>query len=224
MDIVSTASQVVVDPVPLLVNHTHNGSIQILAVSICTHHCSKIYSTSFSNNCQICAMVCVGSIAPGTRSLGHNTENSFSLYFHSYPRLKFGVIMRCYHCFIYWLLSLLLNDGFQVPVMEFVVKLLLSLCNLTLLVWVGWIFWKNQVSTRDADALAPCVVKTSAIILLTLQQKHIFVFHGERFHLPVPSSCDIWVLKNDRKYKYIYVYYKLSTARVNSLWPSDLLK
>ena len=37
---------------------------------------------------KIAAVVCVYSIAPGTRSPGHNTENDFSLYFHSYPRFK----------------------------------------------------------------------------------------------------------------------------------------
>ena len=40
-----------------------------------------------------------------------------------------------------------------------------------------------------ADALAPCVARPSATMVLTKQDKKLFVFHEERSELPVPPEC-----------------------------------
>ena len=37
-----------------------------------------------------------------------------------------------------------------------------------------------------ANALAPCVARTMAAMILTMQDNWFLVFHGERFQLPTP--------------------------------------
>ena len=54
---------------------------------------------------------------------------------------------------------------------------------------VRLIFWDNEVNTMAADALAPCVARTSATIALIMLDKQVLVFHKEGSHLPVPSQC-----------------------------------
>ena len=56
-----------------------------------------------------------------------------------------------------------------------------------------------------ADALAPCLARSSATMTLTTQDKWVLVFHWEGFQLPVPSS----VLRNDRKGKYDFIFLKI---------------
>ena len=38
-----------------------------------------------------------------------------------------------------------------------------------------------------ADALAPCVTKSSAAMVLIMQDEHVLVFHEEGFQQPAPS-------------------------------------
>ena len=54
------------------------------------------------------------------------------------------------------------------------------------------IFWTNWVNTMAADALAPCIARSSATMVLTVQGKWIFVFHEDEFQLPTPSQW--WVM------------------------------
>ena len=49
------------------------------------------------------------------------------------------------------------------------------------------IFQDNQVNTMADDALAPCVPKTSAVMVLALQIKQVIFFHEQRFQLLLPS-------------------------------------
>ena len=44
------------------------------------------------------------------------------------------------------------------------------------------------VDTMAADALAPCVARASASMVLTMQDKQLLVFHKERFQRPVLSQ------------------------------------
>ena len=37
-----------------------------------------------------------------------------------------------------------------------------------------------------ADALAPCISRPSAAMILIMQEKQVFVFHQEGFQLPEP--------------------------------------
>ena len=39
------------------------------------------------------------------------------------------------------------------------------------------------------NALAPCITRPSAAMILTVQNKHVFVIHEERFQLHAPSYC-----------------------------------
>ena len=50
----------------------------------------------------------------------------------------------------------------------------------------------NQVITIAADALAPCITKSSAAIALTMQDKWVLVFHREGIWV----TCAILVLRN----------------------------
>ena len=45
------------------------------------------------------------------------------------------------------------------------------------------IFQDHQVNDMDADALAPCVARSSATMVLNLQHKQVIVFHKEWFQL-----------------------------------------
>ena len=47
----------------------------------------------------------------------------------------------------------------------------------------------NLVNTMAADVLAPCVTRPSEAMVLTMQDKGLFVFHGEGFQSPAPSQC-----------------------------------
>ena len=40
-----------------------------------------------------------------------------------------------------------------------------------------------------ADALAPCVPRPSAAMVLNMQSKQVVVFHEAKFQTPVPSPC-----------------------------------
>ena len=47
-------------------------------------------------------------------------------------------------------------------------------------------YFNNQVSTMTADAMAPAILRTSAVMVLAMQDmedKQIVVFHGEGFKL-----------------------------------------
>ena len=44
-------------------------------------------------------------------------------------------------------------------------------------------FCDKYVSTMAADALAPCIVRSSATRILNLQDKQIIVIHDEEFPL-----------------------------------------
>ena len=64
-----------------------------------------------------------------------------------------------------------------------------------------------------ADALAPCITRTSSPLILTIQDKPFPVFYTREFQL----SCTITMLQNDTKTQ-IYLYFskiKLSMKRVN---------
>ena len=54
---------------------------------------------------------------------------------------------------------------------------------------------ENKVNALAADALAPCVARASAAMLLTMQDKCIFLFHQGEFQQSVPS-----VMRNGTKY------------------------
>ena len=45
-----------------------------------------------------------------------------------------------------------------------------------------WIFCKNRVNTKEADALAPCIARSSAAMILTMyyRQVHINGLEQER--------------------------------------------
>ena len=49
------------------------------------------------------------------------------------------------------------------------------------------IFWENYDTTIDADALARCVARSSAIMVFHMQDKWAPVFHEEGFQLWAPS-------------------------------------
>ena len=75
-----------------------------------------------------------------------------------------------------------------------VVRLLTHIC-VTRPQWVNTsgaetgLLQDNKVITVAADALAPCTVRTSANMVLTIQDKWIFAFHEEGFQLPTPIMC-----------------------------------
>ena len=71
-------------------------------------------------------------------------------------------------------------------------------------------FWENEVKTMSADALAPCITRTPATMVLTVLDKQFLVFHFEGFQLPVPILC--WDKKNMKKF-YVFTN-KISTRRV----------
>ena len=49
------------------------------------------------------------------------------------------------------------------------------------------IFLGNYVNTMAADALATCVARSSATMVLTTQDKQVLVFHEEGLQLTTPS-------------------------------------
>ena len=64
----------------------------------------------------------------------------------------------------------------------------LGLKGLTLFVLEIGIVQDNKVNTLAADALDPCVARTSAPMVLNLLNKQILVFPGGRFQWLVPSQ------------------------------------
>ena len=50
-------------------------------------------------------------------------------------------------------------------------------------------FQDSLVNTMAADALAPSLARSSAAIVLTMQDGRVLVFHEEGFQLPVASQC-----------------------------------
>ena len=51
----------------------------------------------------------------------------------------------------------------------------------------NWIYQKNQVNTMAVDDLAPCIARSSASMVLTMQEKLVLIFYGEGFPLTVKS-------------------------------------
>ena len=49
------------------------------------------------------------------------------------------------------------------------------------------IFWDNKVNIFADDALAPCVTRPSAVMVLIMWDKQMFVFHKEEFKLSISS-------------------------------------
>ena len=43
-------------------------------------------------------------------------------------------------------------------------------------------FRENEVNSIDADALAPCVSRSSAAMILTVQDKQVLVLYNEELH------------------------------------------
>ena len=72
------------------------------------------------------------------------------------------------------------------------------------------IFRENWVNPMAADALAPCVARTSAAMALTMHDKEPFVFYDEYFFL---SSCAISVLGNNRQCEYVYLFSKVNSRQ-----------
>ena len=64
------------------------------------------------------------------------------------------------------------------------------------------IFQVNEVSTIAVDALAPCVARTSAAMVLIIQDKWILIFHGES----ISTTCTISVLRNDGNCNYVFIF------------------
>ena len=56
-------------------------------------------------------------------------------------------------------------------------------CLYLLLWWLGGILQENLFNIMTSDALAPCVAKASAVMVLTLWQKWAPVFHKKDFQL-----------------------------------------
>ena len=63
---------------------------------------------------------------------------------------------------------------------------------------------EDYVNTMVADALAPCIARSSATIVLTMYGKR--VFHGEGFWLPAPFQCGKIIESIACVAIYIYIY------------------
>ena len=73
-------------------------------------------------------------------------------------------------------------------------------------------FWNNKVNTMATDAMAPCVTRSSATTVLTLQCKCSLVFYKEEFQLPASSQC--WA--KIRKCKYKFIFFLLNSALIEA--------
>ena len=65
------------------------------------------------------------------------------------------------------------------------------------------------------EALLPCVTRSSATMILTMNDISILAFHKEEFH-----PCLLSVLKNDKKNAHVILYlltYKFRPVRVKVL-------
>ena len=51
------------------------------------------------------------------------------------------------------------------------------------------IFWENAVNAMAADDLAPCVIRRSTAMVLTMQNIWVLVFHGTGIPLSLPFQC-----------------------------------
>ena len=82
-------------------------------------------------------------------------------------------------------------------------------CGNTTMNEYQWIFWANLVNIMTADALAPCVARSSAAMVLAIyNNKQVCVFEEEAFQLYVPSQ----VLGRDRKHDYILMLPEVNLA------------
>ena len=54
------------------------------------------------------------------------------------------------------------------------------------------IYQQNYVNTMAGAAQAPCVARTSAVMVLTMQDKQVFIIHEQVFQLPEPMSTEKW--------------------------------
>ena len=72
------------------------------------------------------------------------------------------------------------------------------------------IFWNNRVSTIATDDLALCINRTSATMILTIQNRQILVFYKEVFQLSFS------MLRNDRKCTVIFLCFVQEIQRVKS--------
>ena len=54
-------------------------------------------------------------------------------------------------------------------------------------------FWENYVNTKAVDALAPHVARTSAAMVLTMQDEQILVFDKEGFQPLTPHKFFIYI-------------------------------
>ena len=48
---------------------------------------------------------------------------------------------------------------------------------------------ENYVNTMVAGAVAPCIARSSATMILNMQDKRVLVFHVEGYQLPGPFYC-----------------------------------
>ena len=51
------------------------------------------------------------------------------------------------------------------------------------------LFLADWVNTMFIDALAPCITRSSATMVLIMKDKQVLVFHKNGFQCPVPSPC-----------------------------------
>ena len=51
------------------------------------------------------------------------------------------------------------------------------------------LFRFNKVNIMAADAMAPCVARSAAAMILAMQNRHVLVLHEEGFQLPVSCQC-----------------------------------
>ena len=65
------------------------------------------------------------------------------------------------------------------------------------------IFRYRYVNTMIADDLAPCVARSSATIVLTLQDERVLIFHEVKFPPSTPSKCGKRIILELRIYFYI---------------------
>ena len=75
------------------------------------------------------------------------------------------------------------------------------------------IFHKGLVNTMAADGLAPYVTRSSAAMILIMQDKHIHVFHKEGFQLPLPPNC--WKMRGKCTYNFKSSEKNFSMTSVN---------
>ena len=75
------------------------------------------------------------------------------------------------------------------------------------------LFCDNKVNIMAADALTPCIIRTSAAIVLTVQDKQNLVFHEEGFQLPILSPC--WEMKKIQIHNFVFSE-KFSTIMIGN--------